>query len=112
MKVETRQSGDVTILVLTGEITIGVSDVELRNAAHEALDGGARKLLLDLAGVTVVDSSGIGELVSSYTRTSNRGGTLKLLNVPPKVYDILAITQLITIFETYDNEQEAIASFS
>lgn len=112
MKVETRQSGDVTILVLTGEITIGVSDVELRNAAHEALDGGARKLLLDLAGVTVADSSGIRELVYSYRKVINPGGNLKLINVPPNIFDILSITQLIRVLEIYENEQEAIASFA
>jgi anti-sigma B factor antagonist len=111
MAINTRHSEGVAILDVTGKITIGVGDVALRNAVHEALDNGSGNLLLNLAGVTMIDSSGIGELVSSYTRTANRGGKLKLFNLPPKILDILQITQLITVFEVFDDEDEAVASF-
>ncbi|WP_329493880.1 anti-sigma factor antagonist [Kitasatospora herbaricolor] len=109
MTVSTRTSGDVTIIDFKGRITIGVGDVALRSAVHEALDGGATKILLNLADVTTIDSSGVGELVGSYTTTNNRGAKLALLNLPPKVRDILHITQLISVFNVYDTEDEALA---
>lgn len=84
MTVSTRTSGDVTIIDFKGRITIGVGDVALRSAVHEALDGGATKILLNLADVTTIDSSGVGELVGSYTTTNNRGAKLALLNLPPR----------------------------
>lgn len=111
MKINVRQKDDVTILEPKGKITIGVGDVALRKAVQDALQDGARNLLIEMSGVTTIDSSGVGELVSNYTSVSNRGGRLKLLNLPPKVNDILQITQLITVFEVYDDEAEAIASF-
>ncbi|MBN3884967.1 MAG: STAS domain-containing protein [Nostoc sp.] len=112
MQINKRSQGDVTILEPNGKITIGVGDVQLREAIQQALESGASKILLNLAGVTTIDSSGIGELVSAYTTAQNRGGKLKLSNLPSKVQDILTITQLITVFDVYDDEQEAIASFS
>jgi anti-sigma B factor antagonist len=111
MSVATRQSGDVTILDLGGRITIGVGDVQLRSAIREALDSGARKIVLNLAKVTSIDSSGVGELVSSYTAVTGRDAKLKLADLPPKVRDILFITRLITVFEVFDTEDEAVASF-
>jgi anti-sigma B factor antagonist len=111
MKIGSREREGVTILQPQGKITIGVGDVALREAVHEALDGGAKKILLDLGSVTTVDSSGIGEMVSAFTTVTNRGGRLKLLNLPPKVTDILQITQLITVFDVYDSEDEAVESF-
>ena len=111
MRINVRQNDDVTILEPKGKITIGVGDVALRKAVQDALQDGARNLLIDMSGVTTIDSSGVGELVSNYTSVSNRGGKLKLLNLPPKVNDILQITQLITVFEVYDDEAEAIASY-
>lgn len=111
MKINVRQRDGVTILDPRGKITIGVGDVALRNAVHETMDSGARKLLIDLAGVSQIDSSGVGELVSAYTSVTHRGGKLKLLNLPPKVSDILQITQLITVFEVFDDEDEAVQSF-
>jgi anti-sigma B factor antagonist len=111
MKISARQREGVTILEPKGKITIGVGDVALRNAVHEALKAGSDKILINMEGVTTIDSSGIGELVSTYTSTRNRGGVLKLLNLPPKVSDILQITQLITVFEVYDDEDEAVQSF-
>lgn len=112
MKIAMRQAGDVTILEPSGKITIGVGDVALRDAVVEQIEAGHLKVLVDLQGVTTMDSSGIGELVSAYTTVSNRGGALKLLHLPPKVHDILAITQLITVFEVFDDEAEAVTSFA
>lgn len=111
MKIGVRQKQGVTILDLKGKITIGAGDVALREAVHDALDAGARNILINLEGVTTIDSSGIGELVSSYTTVTNRGGKLKLEKLPAKVADILQITQLITVFDVYDDEDEAIDSY-
>ncbi|MFF6904821.1 STAS domain-containing protein [Streptomyces sp. NPDC012389] len=107
-----RPVDDVTILAVSGKVTIGVGDVALRNAVQEELEIGSKKLLLDFGGVTAIDSSGIGELVSIYTSVTNRGGKLKLVNLPSKITDILAITQLITVFDVYDDEDEAVKSFA
>lgn len=111
MRVNVRQREGVTILDLKGKITIGVGDVALRDAIHEALNAGASRILVNLEDVSTIDSSGVGELVSSYTTVTNRGGKLKLVNLPPKVADILQITQLITVFDVYDTEDEALKSF-
>jgi anti-anti-sigma factor len=112
MKFNKRQSGDVTILDLSGKITIGSGDVALREAIQDILGTGATKILINMAAVTMIDSSGIGELVSAYTTSTNRGAKLKLTNLPAKVSDILTITQLITVFDVYDNESEALQSFA
>lgn len=111
MNVNVRQSGDVTILDLKGRITIGSGDVALRNAIHEVMNNGAKKVLINMADVSTIDSSGIGELVSAYTTATNRGAKLKLANLPAKVTDILTITQLITVFDVYDSEAEGVGSF-
>ena len=112
MKIDARHVEGVTILEPKGKITIGVGDVALRDAVGEALEAGARNILVNLSGVTTIDSSGIGELVSAYTTVTNRGGKLKLCSLPSKVTDILQITQLISVFEVHDSEEEAVASFS
>ncbi len=111
MRVNVRQREGVTILDLKGKITIGVGDVALREAIHEALSAGAKKILVNLGDVSTIDSSGVGELVSAYTTVTNRGGKLKLLDLPPKVADILQITQLITVFDVFEGEDEALKSF-
>jgi len=111
MKIEARHVKGVTILEPKGKITIGVGDVALREAVSGALEAGGRNLLVNLGGVSTIDSSGIGELVSAFTTVTNRGGKLKLYNLPPKVTDILQITQLISVFEIFENEGEAVASF-
>ena len=111
MKITTRQNGGVTILEPQGKITIGAGDVELRDAVLAQLEAGNTHLLMDMSGVSTMDSSGIGELVAAYTSVNNRGGKLKLLNLPPKITDILQITQLITVFEVFDDEAEAVASY-
>ena len=112
MNVNVRQRDDVTILDLKGKITIGSGDVALRNSIHEVIAGGAMKVLINMNDVSTIDSSGIGELVSAYTTATNRGAKLKLYNLPAKVSDILTITQLITVFDVYDSEDQAVRSFS
>ncbi|HEV3455127.1 MAG TPA: STAS domain-containing protein [Thermoanaerobaculia bacterium] len=111
MKVNVRQRDGVTILDLKGKITIGVGDVALRNAVQDAINSGATKVVINLKDVTTIDSSGVGELVSAYTTATNRGAKLRLANLPSKVSDILQITQLITVFDVFDSEDEAVRSF-
>jgi len=111
MNVNVRRRDDVTILDLKGKITIGSGDVALRNAVQEVMNSGATKVLINMADVSTIDSSGIGELVSAYTTATNRGAKLRLFNLPAKVTDILTITQLITVFDVYDTEDEAVRSF-
>lgn len=112
MPITERKRNDVTILDIKGKITIGANEEALRDNVHRVLEGGTQKLLLNLQGVTTIDSSGVGELVSSYTSATNRGAKIKLANLPPKINDILTITQLITVFDVYDSEDEAVASFA
>jgi anti-sigma B factor antagonist len=112
MKATLRDVGNgVTIIKLEGKITIGAGDAQLRDVISKAVQEGSTKVLLDLSGVTTIDSSGIGELVGSFTTVTNRGGKLKLLHLPAKLNELLHVTQLITVFEVYENEQEAINSF-
>ena len=111
LSVKERQVGDVTILDLSGKITIGEGSVTLRETVRRLLDDSKKKILLNLGDVSYVDSSGIGELVSSYTTTNNNGGQLKLLNLTKKIQDLLMITKLLTVFETFDSEDTAVASF-
>ena len=112
MKTKIRKADNVSILDLKGKITIGAGDVMLRDHINRVLEQGERSILLNMADVAYIDSSGMGELISSYTSVTKRGGKLKLLNLPAKIRDLLQITQLITIFEVYDNETEAVRSFS
>ena len=112
INISERQAGDVTILDLEGKVTIGEGSVALRNAIRRLLGEGKNKILLNLGGVGYIDSSGIGELVSSFTAVNKEGGTLKLLNLTQKIQDLLAITKLLTVFDVYDAEGEALASYS
>ena len=112
MKVTTRQVDGVTILDLSGRITLGEGSVQLRDAIRDLLSKGSKLILLNLADVNYIDSSGIGELVSAYTTVRNQGGELKLLNLTKKVHDLLQITKLYTVFDVKDDEATAIASFS
>ena len=107
-----RQAGDVTILDLAGKVTIGEGSVALRGAIRRLLGEGKSKILLNLAGVGYIDSSGIGELVSSFTAVNKEGGTLKLLKLTQKIQDLLAITKLLTVFDVFDEESEALSSFA
>jgi len=111
MKIGVRQRQGVTVLEPKGKITIGSGDIALRDSVIEALDSGSRKILINLKDVSTIDSSGIGELVAAYTTVTNRGGKLKLVGLPPKVNDILQITQLVTVFEVMNSEEEAVDSF-
>ncbi|MBW3565863.1 MAG: STAS domain-containing protein [Acidobacteria bacterium] len=111
MKVATRERDGVYVIAPEGKITIGSGDTQLKSSIVEALESGSNKILLDMGKVTTLDSSGIGELVGAYHSVTNRGGKLKLLHLPSKISDLLQVTQLITVFEVYDTEEEAIASF-
>ena len=112
MKVSTRQVDGVTILDLSGRITLGEGSVQLRDAVRDLLAKGQKHILLNLGDVNYIDSSGIGELVSAYTTARNQGGELKLLNLTKKVHDLLQITKLYTVFDVKDDEASAISSFS
>ena len=106
-----RQAGDVTILDLSGEVRIGDSSVALRESVRNLADQGKNKVLLNLAGVKYIDSTGIGELIANYTTLKRGGGQLKLLNLTDKIQNLLVITKLLTVFDAYDNEAEALKSF-
>lgn len=112
MKYSKKLNGDVTIVKLSGKITIGEGDIALRDVVNEVLEEGHRKIILDLSDVSYMDSAGIGELIRGYTTVTNRGGKLKLLNLTKKIKDLLTITKLITIFEDFDEENLAVKSFS
>lgn len=112
LSIDERTAGNVTILGLDGKITIGDGSVQLREAVRKLLEQGHKNLLIDLGKVDYVDSSGIGELVSCYTTTKNQGGQLKLLNLTKKIQDLLSITKLLTVFETFESEADALGSFS
>ena len=111
MKSQIRDVDDVRIIEVSGKITIGTGDVKIRELINTALDEGKAKILLDLSGVSAIDSSGIGEMVACYTTVTKRDGQLKLLKLSPKINAILQVTQLITVFDVFDTVDEAIASF-
>jgi anti-sigma B factor antagonist len=112
LKLHTRQVDGITILDLSGRITLGEGSVQLRDATRDLLSKGSKLILLNLGDVNYIDSSGIGELVSAYTTVRNQGGELKLLNLTKKVHDLLQITKLYTVFDVKDDEATAIASFT
>ncbi|HEX9543736.1 MAG TPA: STAS domain-containing protein [Pyrinomonadaceae bacterium] len=111
LEVTERQAGDVTILDMSGAVRMGEGSIELRNAIRGLVDGGKKKILLNLRSVKNIDSSGIGELIANYTTVSRDGGQLKLLNLTEKIQNLLVITKLLTVFDAYDNEAEALNSF-
>jgi anti-sigma B factor antagonist len=111
MKASTRQVDGVTIIDLSGRITLGEGSVVLRDTIRNSIGQGMKKILLNLGDVTYIDSSGIGELVSAYTSVRNQGGELKLLNLTKKVHDLLQITKLYTVFDVKDDEATAIKAF-
>src|SRR5512136_92050 len=111
MKIDTRNVGDVHILDCSGKITLGEGTMAVRNTVREILKNGGKKIVLNLHDVNYIDSSGIGELVSSYTTVTNQGGHLKLVKLTKKIQELLAITKLLTVFSVYDSEQQAISSF-
>ena len=111
LNINERQAGDVTVLDMSGKITIVEGSVALRTAIRRLLEEGKKRILLNLSGVGYIDSSGIGELVSSYTAITNAGGQLKLLNLTQKLQDLLTITKLLTVFDVYESEADALNSF-
>jgi anti-sigma B factor antagonist len=108
----TRQVGDVTVIDANGRITLGEGSSTFRDTIRDLTAKGNKKLLLNLADVTYIDSSGIGELVSGFTSVTNQNGQLKLLNLTKRVKDLLQITKLYTVFEVYDDEAAAVRSYS
>jgi anti-sigma B factor antagonist len=111
MDIKERVVDGVSVLDLSGKIVLGEGDGQVRERIKDLLSDGQKKILLNLGDVTYVDSAGLGALISSYTTTKREGGQLKLVNLTKRIQDLLAITKLITVFDTYDTEQEAIESF-
>ena len=112
LELKERQAGDVTILDLSGSVRMGEGAIALRNAIRGLVEQGKKKILLNLAGVKNIDSSGIGELIANYTTLSRDGGQLKPLNLTEKIQNLLVITKLLTVFDVYEDEAEALQSFN
>lgn len=112
MKTSIKEQGDVTIVAIQGKITIGEGDVKLRKCIHELLEKGSTKIVLDMKDVSYMDSSGVGELVASYTTITNRGAQLRLTNIKSKIYSLLQLTALVAVFQICDSLEEAVNSFS
>jgi anti-sigma B factor antagonist len=112
MQIEERAAGDIIILDLAGKMTLGEGDEILKDKVNSLILDGRKKIILNLAGVPYIDSSGLGEIVRTYTTVSRQGGSLKLLNLTKRITDLLSITKLLTVFETHDSEDDAVRSFS
>lgn len=112
VKLTTRQVGDVTVVDAAGRITLGEGASSFRDTIRNLADKGTKKLLVNLGDVTYIDSSGIGEMVSSYTTVTNHGGQLKLLGLNKRVKDLLQVTKLYTVFEVFEDEPAAVRSFA
>lgn len=111
LEVIERQAGDVTILDLSGAVRMGEGSIALRESIRGLAEEGKKRILLNLGGVNYVDSSGIGELIANYTTVSRQGGQLKLLNLTDRIQNLLVITKLLTVFDVYDDEANALNSF-
>jgi len=111
MQIEQRSAGDVMIIDLKGKMTLGEGDELLRDKVNSLIQQGMKKMVLNLAEVPYIDSAGLGEIVRTYTTVSRQGGQLKLLNLTKRITDLLSITKLLTVFETFDNEKDAVRSF-
>jgi len=112
MQIEERIVNDVTILDLKGKITLGEGDEILKDKINSLILQNRKQILLNLAEVPYIDSAGLGEIVRTYTTVSRQGGQLKLVNLTKRITDLLSITKLLTIFETFENEQDALGSFA
>lgn len=112
VKIDTRKVGDVTVVDVSGRITLGEGSSAMRDTLRELTAQGNKKILLNLSEVSYIDSSGIGELVSGFTSVANAGGTLKLLGLTKRVKDLLQITKLYTVFDVHEEEAHAIRSFA
>jgi anti-sigma B factor antagonist len=112
LKMRTREAGGVIIVDLSGQITLGEASAALRDEVRDQVTHGHPKILLNLADVTYIDSAGLGELTAAYTSVKNRDGQLKLLNLTKRVHDLMQITKLYTVFDVYEDEKTATASFA
>ena len=112
MQIEERIVNEVTILDLKGKITLGEGDEALKDKINSLILQNRKRILLNLEDVPYIDSAGLGEIVRTYTTVSRQGGSLKLLNLTKRITDLLSITKLLTVFETFDSENEAVRSFS
>ena len=111
LNITTRRSGPVAILDLTGQIRLGETNINLHKSIHDLVDGGDKKVLLNLANVTNIDSSGLGELVAGHATLEKNGGEMKLLNLTDRVAELMMITKLLTVFDVFENEEIAVTSF-
>jgi anti-sigma B factor antagonist len=111
MQIDERTIGDVVVLDIKGRVQLGEGDEMLKDKVNSLLNQGRKKIILNLADVPYIDSAGLGEIVRTYTTVSRQGGKLKLLNLTKRIQDLLAITKLLTVFETYESEPDAIKSF-
>ena len=112
MQIEQKVAGDVTVITVNGDITLNAGgDVLLKDKVQSLLQQGQKKLVLDLGGVSYVDSAGLGQLVQIHATTRNLGGSLRIANVTKRLKDLLVVTKLVTVFDSYDSEAEALASF-
>jgi anti-sigma B factor antagonist len=111
MDIKERVVDGVSILDLSGKIVLGEGDVQIKERIRDLLSDGQRKILLNLGDVSYIDSAGLGSLISSYATTKREGGQLKLVNLTKRVQDLLAITKLITVFDTFESEKEAVDSY-
>jgi anti-sigma B factor antagonist len=112
MQISERAVGDVVVLDVKGRITLGDGDEMLKDKVNAVVNAGKKKIILNLADVPYVDSAGLGEIVRTYTTVSRQGGSLKLLNLTKRISDLLSITKLLTVFETFESEPDAVKSFS
>ena len=112
MQIEERTVGDVVVLDLKGRVTLGEGDEALKDKVISLLNQGRKKILLNLAGVPYIDSAGLGEVVRTFTTVSRQGGHMKLMNLTKRITDLLSITKLLTVFDTYESEHDAVQCFS
>jgi len=113
MQIAERSAGNVKVLDLSGQITLAKGDSQLfKDKINSLMHQGTRDILVNMAEVTMVDSAGLGELVGAYTTVTKAGGRMKLVNLTKRLHDLLSITKLLTVFDTYDSEQEALSKFN
>ena len=112
LKINIRETADAAILDMSGRVSLGDALAELRDSIREALAGDQKNILLNLAEVSHIDSSGLGQLIGSYATVTSRGGQMKLLNLQKRVNDLMQVTKLLTVFETYTTEEAALRSFA
>ncbi len=112
MQIEERSVGGVVVLDVKGKITLGDGDELLKDKINSLVNQDRKQILLNLAGVPYIDSAGLGEIVRTYTTVSRQGGSLKLLHLTKRITDLLSITKLLTVFETFESESDAVKSFA